>query len=404
MRVSVSLPEARRIALAASGFDHGRTLSGRLDARHVRRVLSRLGLVQLDFVNVLMPAQNLIFWSRLGAYDRSRLHDVLYRRREYTEQWAHEASIVPVEAWPLLAWRRRAHRLHEGSPLRSLRNWRRYLDDVLRRVDECGGLTANDLPAVPGPERRPGDWHRSIPRRALEFHFARGELAIADRLPNFQRVYDLADRLIPAPLRLAEYSREDASRELLRIAARAMGIASLRDLADYYRMSPREAGLRIAELQEEGELTPVAVEGWDEPAYLARGAKSPRRIPGAALLSPFDPVVWYRPRAERLFGFHYRIEIYVPASKRRWGYYVLPFRQDDRLVARVDLKADRAESRLLVRAAYPEASVDTGVCAAALSGELRRLAAWLGLERIDVARRNDLGRALARAVKEERSD
>lgn len=402
-RCRISGAEARRIALAAQGFDRQRP-AAEPDARHFRRVLDTLGLVQLDYVNVLMPAQFLIFWSRLGAYDRERLETLLYRRRAYTEQWAHEASVVPVDSWPLLDYRRRAHRLHDDSPLRRLPAHSAYLEDVLKRVETSGGLTASDLPQMPGPRRKPGDWHRSIPRRALEFHFARGHLAIADRLPNFQRVYDLAERVIPAEHRARALRREDARRELLRRAARALGIATLQDLADYYRMTARDAAPRLAELEEEGAVRRIEVDGWADPAYLACGARLPREIPGESLLSPFDPVVWFRPRAERLFGFHYRIEIYTPSAKRRWGYYVLPFRVGDRIEARVDVKADRKAGRLLVPAAYLEGHADGAACAGRLAAELRALSDWLNLGSIRVARRNEFSRALARAVKEHEND
>ena len=402
-RLKLSLAEARRVALAAQGFD--RTRPGVApDARHFRRVMQALGLVQLDFVNVLMPAHFLIFWSRLGPYDRARLEALLYRRGEYTEQWAHEASIVPVSAWPLLDYRRRAHRLHEESPLRQLGNHRRYLDAVLQRVGAQGPLTASDLPEVAGPRRKPGDWHRSMPRRALEFHFARGDLAIVGRLPNFQRVYDLAERVIPEPQRREAVARDDARRELLRRAAGALGVATRQDLADYYRMTPRDASPRLAELEEEGAIRPVQVEGWAESAWLSAAARLPRQIPGASLLSPFDPVTWFRPRTERLFGFHYRIEIYVPAAKRRWGYYVLPFRVGDRIEARVDLKADRRGRRLLVPAVYAEPGVDQGNCARLLAAELRALACWQGLETIEVSGSNPFGRLLSKSLKEDRDE
>lgn len=402
-RLRLSLAEARRVALAAQGFDRPRP-DATPDARHFRRVMQALGLVQLDFVNVLMPAHFLIFWSRLGPYDRARLEALLYRRGEFTEQWAHEASIVPVSDWPLLDYRRRAHRLHEESPLRHLQNHRRYLDEVLQRVEVQGALTASDLPEVAGPRRKPGDWHRSMPRRALEFHFARGDLAIADRLPNFQRVYDLAERVIPEPHRLAPLARDDARRELLRRAASALGVATRQDLADYYRMTPRDAAPRLAELEDEGAIRPVQVEGWAEPAWLSATARLPRTIPGASLLSPFDPVTWFRPRTERLFGFHYRIEIYVPAAKRRWGYYVLPFRVGDRIEARADLKADRQGRRLLVQAVFAEPCADQQRCARLLAAELRSLANWQGLETVAVSGSNAFGRLLSKAIKEERDD
>ena len=253
-----------------------------------------------------------------------------------------------------------------------------------------------------GPKRRKGDWHRSLPRWALEHHFGQGKVAVADRLPNFQRLYDLPERLIDEQHLSRSMTREEAQRELLRRAATALGIATLHDLADYYRMSAKEATPRIAELVEEGHLRESKVAGWSKPAYLARGAKSPRSITATALLSPFDPVVWFRPRAERLFDFHYRIEIYVPAHKRKWGYYVLPYLLDDRIVARVDLKADRKNKTLLVLASHAEKDTNEARTVSELGQELWRLADWLNLERVKVSRRGPFARALAEEIKRNR--
>jgi len=392
-----SLAEARRIALAAQGFDRARPNS-RPDVRHLRRVIDTLGLLQLDFVNVLVPAHLLVLWSRLGSYDKARFEQLVYGRREFTEQWAHEASIVPASSWPLLEHRRQSHQLHKNNPLRRIRGRNAYLDRVLQQVQRDGALTASDLPTVPGPRRKPGDWHRSIPRWALEFHFARGSLAVSKRLRNFQRVYDIPERVVPEKHLSHSLSADDARRQLLRIASRSMGIATLRDLADYFRMSPRESAPLVTNLVEEGTIAPVTVAGWEEPAYLSDTARLPRAIRGASLLSPFDPLVWFRPRAERLFGFHYRIEIYVPAAQRKWGYYVLPFRLGDRIVARVDLKADRSASRLCVLSLYEEAGVDRGFCVAPLATELRELADWLGLENVHVRQHNAFARQLAKLV------
>lgn len=382
-RKSLSLNEARRIALAAQGFDRPRP-AGPDDKRHYRRALGHVGVLQLDFVNVLLPAHKLIIWSRLGPYDRSRFDRFVYGSGEYIEQWAHEASVVRVSDWPLLGYRRRRYEPWKQNPLNELEDRDRYLDQVLQQVRREGALTSNDLPAAKGPARKPGDWHRSVPRWALEYHFGRGRLAVKTRLTNFQRVYDLPERLIGQEHLGRRVKKIDAQRELLRKSASRLGIATLQDLADFYRMSPRDAAPRINELQEEGVLTPVSVEGWSDTAYLASTARIPRDINGASLLSPFDPVTWFRPRASRLFGFEYRIEIYVPAPKRRWGYYVLPFRLGDRIVARVDLKAERKSRRLLVQNAHLEEGADMGEVAAALAKELQRLAEWLGLEDIQV--------------------
>lgn len=390
----LSRAEARRIALAAQGFGRPRPDS-KADIRHIRRTIRQLGLLQLDYVNVLIPAHFLVLYSRLGAYPRQRLHDLVYRRKEFTEQWAHEASIVPIDAWPLLHHRRQAFRPYANSPIMKLRGRREYLDEVLKIVAADGPVKASDLPSVPGPKRKAGDWHRSVPRWALEYHFGHGSVAISNRLPNFQREYDLSERVIDETFLRQAVAREDAQRELLRRAARACGIGTIRDLADYYRMTTKDAAPRIRELIEADALREVAVESWREPGYLSCDAVIPRRLNTSTLLSPFDPVIWFRPRAERLFDFHYRIEIYVPASKRKWGYYVLPFLLEDRIVARVDLKADRDRKRLLVLDAHEEAGIDQGHVAAKLAEELKKLAAWLDLESVHVSRRGSFAKTLA---------
>jgi uncharacterized protein YcaQ len=271
----------------------------------------------------------------------------------------------------------------------------RVLDDIRAR----GPLAAGDLPDPEGAARRlPGAWVGTVPRAVLEAHFGRGLLAVAERRPNFARVFDLMERILPAEHHGRQLDRADAQRELLRLAARAHGVGTAGDLADYYRMPIREARPRIAELVEAGELRQVAVAGWREAAYLHRQARLPDRIHAAALLSPFDPVVWYRERIARLFDFDYRIEIWVPREKRKWGYYVLPFLLGDRLVARVDLKAGRTEGRLLVLAAYLEPHARLGVVADALARELVTLARWLGLESVAVSGKGEFARALAASV------
>ena len=395
-RVKVSAAEARRIAFAAQTFDRARPTS-EPDARHFRRILDTLGLLQLDFVNVLMPAHYLVIWSRLGAYQRERFDGFVYGKGNCTEQWAHEASIVPTSAWPLLAHRRACFKPWKNSPIAKLSNRNQYLQQILQQVEREGGVTANDLPPLPGPKRKEGDWHRSVPRWALEYHFGCGALTVANRMPNFQRVYDLPERVIPERHRSLTLSDVDARRELLRRASSALGIASLRDLADYYRMTPRDAAPHVEELVTAGDLRPVVVEGWDEPAYLSADARSPRSIRGASLLSPFDPMVWFRPRAERMFNFHYRIEIYVPEAKRKWGYYVLPFRIGDEIVARVDLKADRKSGTLLVQSAHEEDGFDRPRTLRALSEELVALSEWLGLGAITVRPKNAFSKALAKS-------
>ena len=395
---SISLAAARRISLAAQGFARSRP-SAKINAGHIGRVIRRLGLLQLDYVNVLVPAHNLVVYSRLGAYDRDAFHRVVYRGTDFTEHWAHEASIVPASLWPLLQYRREDYRPYPNSPLTKLANQSRYLSQVSEIIKNKAPLTSADLPAVSAPRRRPGDWQRSLPRWALEYHFGKGSVAVADRLPNFQRVYDLPERLIDSEHLERRVPRPEAQRELLRIAAKAFGIATLDDLADYFRMPSSVAGEAVKDLVEEGFLREVQVESWGKPAFLARGARLPRKVTASALISPFDPLVWYRPRADRLFDFQYKIEIYVPAAKRKWGYYVLPYLLDDRIAARVDLKADRKARTLRVLAAHAEPCTDKQRTARHLAAELDSLASWLNLERIEVSRRGSLARDLRHSVR-----
>ncbi len=396
-RSEFSCAEARRIALAAQGFT-ARRPSSPVNAGHLRRVIERLGLLQLDFVNVLVPAHQLIPFSRLGPYPLAAFDRAVYCSGSFTEQWAHEASIVPMDYWPLLAHRRRDYQQSPRSPLFRLKGYRRYLDEVLQVVHDNGPVSANEVPARYGPKRRAGDWHRSVPRWALEYHFGKGQLAVARRKPNFQRLYDVPDRVIPEPHLSTQPDEKDAQRELLARAAAALGIGTAKDLADYFRMRLTDVYPRLAELVELGVLRKVQVESWSDAAWLHSAARVPRQVGATALLSPFDPLVWFRPRTERLFDFHYRIEIYVPESKRRFGYYVLPFLCDDALVARVDLKADRSASALLVRAAHAEAGKGNKAIASRLASELRQVAHWLNLEQIKVGQKGDFSRALRAAV------
>ena len=397
---TLSLPEARRITLAALGLARPRRASP-VDARHIRGVIERLGLVQIDYVNVLVPAQFQVLFSRLGQYDRRRLHDVVYGRREFTEQWAHEASIVPMASWPLLQYRR------DAAPPRPtwiggfMKKNHRYVKDVLGEIQSRGPLGADDLPAPPDRAAKlNGSWIGTVQRAVLEALFARGVLASANRRANFVRTYDLAERIIPGEHHQRRINKHDAQRELLRRAAGSYGVATAADLADYYRMPVREARPRLAELVETGELRAVEVEGWRETAYLANDAKLPRRAESCALVSPFDPVVWYRRRAARLFDFDYRIEIFIPQAKRRWGYYVLPFLMGDRLVARLDLKAFRGAGELAVLAAYLEPGCQASVVADALADELILMAQWLGLTSVTVGRKGNLARQLGPAVRQ----
>lgn len=394
---NVSLDDARRIVLAAQGFARARPARPR--AAHVRRVIHELGLLQIDYVNVLVPAHYQVPFSRLGPYERPILDRLVFEHQEFTEQWAHVASIVPMSAWPLLEHRRRQF---DGGPrLKAFaRKHHRYLDAVLEAVREHGPISADDLDCPEGVARKiPGAWSRSVPRVALDWHFGQGRVVATNRLPNFMRQFDLTERVVPAEHRRRSVGREEAQRELLRIAARAQGIATAGDLSDYWRMPTREARSRLAELVATGDLREVAVEGWNEPAFLDPRAKQPRRIAAAALLSPFDPMVWTRARVARLFGFDYKIEIFFPEKERRWGYYVLPFLLGERLVARVDLKAERTARRLDVLASHVESHADPSAVSEPLARELHTMARWLDLDEVRVGRRGNLARELGPATR-----
>ena len=389
---------ARRVALAAQGFaDPAPT--GPVTRRHLRRVLGRTRLLQMDSVNVFERAHFLPPYSRLGPYDRDLVPDLAYRRRELFEYWGHEASLLPVALHPLLRWRMaRAEALEEGwgGPLRVMRDRPAFVAEVLRRVEAEGPVGAGDLRE--GPRQAGSWWSWDDAKVALEYLFWAGRVTTSSR-PSFERRYDLVERVLPGPV-LAQPtpSREDAQRALVLQAAAAHGVATERDLRDYFRLRVDEAAAAVRSLVEEGALLRVEVEGWRQPAYLHPDARAPRRVRASALLSPFDPLVWERARTSRLFGFDYRIEIYVPAPKRVHGYYVLPFLHDESLCARVDLKADRAGGRLLVAAAWAEPGADRHAVATALAAELRRAADWQGLTDVVVVPRGDLAPELAVAV------
>ena len=392
---SLSLDEARRIALAAQGFGRPRP-TGPVTLNHLRRIIRQIGLIQIDSVNVLVPAHYQVPFSRLGPYDRGRLDDLVYRKREFTEQWAHEASIVPVEHWPLIRHHLGPHERRWGALSEFMAARMEYAARVLEEVRSRGPVVAADIAEPDGTQGRGGGWWGwTMAKATLEGHFARGAIAIAERrAAGFARVYDLAERVVPAARTTRTLARDEAQRELVRLAASAMGVATAGDIADYYRMAPRDARQRVLELASAGELREVSVEGWRDPAYVHPEARQPRAITASALLSPFDPVIWFRPRAERLFQFDYRIEIYVPRPKRKYGYYVLPFLLGDRLVGRVDLKADRGARRLRVLAAHMEAGVSAEEVAVALAAELRTMARWLALDDVSLERRGNLARAL----------
>lgn len=396
---TLTAAEARRIALAAQGFGRRKT-AGASSWPRIAEAIADMRLLQLDSVNVLVRSHYLPVFSRIGAYDRAALDRRAFREgraRRYFEYWAHEASLLPLELHPLMRWRmdraRRFVGFNQGYVTR-IRGDRAYLRKVLREVAERGPMAASDLDD-PGERSGPWwGWHRG--KEAVEYLFRTGELTAAGRRGGFERVYDIAERVIPAEILAAPTPSEpDAIRELAAASAAAFGVATEMDIRDYFRLPVQEARRAVAELVEEGRLVPVAVDGWDRPAYLAAGATVPARLAATALLSPFDPLVWFRPRTERLFDFHYRIEIYTPQAKRRFGYYVLPFLHNGRLAARVDLKAERAAGTLEVRGAHIEAKADRGAVAPALAAELARLAGWLGLADVRVLPSGDLARPLA---------
>jgi len=392
----LSLKQARRIALTAQGFAESRrhAAPGR---SHFGKVAGRLGVIQIDSVNVLTRTHYLPAFSRLGDYPQGVLEAEAWgKKRTLFEYWGHEASLLPLEMQPLFRWRMARAEAGEtwGGLARFGRERRDYIDNILAEIEQRGPVTGGDF--ATGPRGQPGWWSWSEGKRALEWLFWTGYLTTATRR-GFERVYDITERALPATvIGLPTPSEEDAIRELVRRSAKAMGVATEADLRDYYRLPLDGARRAVRELVEAGELTPVTVQGWSKPAYLHPDAK-PKRISAHALLSPFDNLIWFRDRAERLFGIQIRLEIYTPAEKRMHGYYVLPFLEGEAITARVDLKADRQARVLRVQAAHaePEAGPDTP---GALAAELNRMAGWLGLERVEVARKGDLAARLQSAL------
>jgi uncharacterized protein YcaQ len=398
-RQKVSASAARRIALGAQGFSSERPEKA-TNLGHVRRAIDRLGLLQIDSVNVLARAHYLPLFSRLGDYDSAHLDALAWgrkSRRGLFEFWAHEASLLPIDKHPLWRWRMERAAKNAGDGKGKLHEFRRtkakFIDEVRRQLADRGPLAASDLE---NGTRKTGPWWGwSDAKYAMEWLFFAGEVTTATRRGSFERVYDLTERVLPAQvLGQPTPSAEEAQRELLRISARALGVATETDLRDYFRLGVANTKARLAELVEAGELLPVVVEGWKNPAYLDPDARQPRSVAARALLAPFDPLIWERDRTHRLFDFHYRIEIYTPVAKRKHGYYVLPFLLGDRLVARVDLKSDRAAGRLLAHAAHLEPGAEARTVAGPLRDELQLMAKWLGLEELSLPRAGALGRAM----------
>ncbi|WP_430423837.1 winged helix-turn-helix domain-containing protein [Phenylobacterium sp.] len=398
MKDTLTAGEARRIAMAAQGFGGDREAT--VAKRQLTKLVDRLGVIQIDSVNVVSRTHYLPAFSRLGAYPRAMLEDIAWSKtRPLFEYWAHEASLLPMASQPLFRWRMEDAQAGVGvwkGVAKFLRERRDFVDRVRDEIAARGPMSASELEM--GHKGQGGWWGWSEAKRAVECLFWAGELTTATRRGTFERVYGLPEKVIPkAVWELPTPDRADAQRQLYRIAARAMGVATSKDLRDYFRMPVEGAKDRIAELVEAGDLLPVAVKGWREPAYLDAGARRPRRIETHALLSPFDNLIWFRERTERMFGVRYRIEIYVPAEKRQHGYYVLPFLEGDALTARVDLKSDRKAGVLIVQSAHAEpwASDETPV---KLAHELKRMAGWLGLESVRVQPKGDLAQALDAAL------
>ncbi|MCE9623487.1 MAG: winged helix DNA-binding domain-containing protein [Actinomycetia bacterium] len=390
----LSLAQARRIALAAQGFGDSRP-TGRVDRRHFRRALDRMGLIQIDSVNVLVRSQELPLFARLGPHPRTLISQAT-AAGELFEYWVHEASHVPTEAHHLHRWRMtREHKWERFWDLAKRRPG--FIEEVLQRIEIDGPIASGDLGERVGKKGQWWDWDDG--KVALEHLFWTGEVTATRRPADFARLYDLSARVLPAEVLARPTPDEnDARKQLLLLAARHHGVATFTDLTDYHRQKNAPCKPLLDELVEDGALQQVQVEGWDKPAYLHPEAKLPRRIDACAFLSPFDPVCWNRDRTERLFGFHYRIEIYTPAPKRVYGYYVLPILWGDSLVGRLDLKADRANRTLLVQGAYAEPGVPTDELAPDVVRELRAMAGWLDLDGVSLGARGDLASTLRRVA------
>jgi uncharacterized protein YcaQ len=379
---ALSIADARALALAAQGFDTARPKT-KATQRHVDALISRLGVIQIDSVNVLVRSQELPLFSRLGNHNRNAIPKATEQQKLF-EYWGHEAAHLPVEIHPLFRWKMEAARLGKAK------HWgltsfyddnKAFVKRMLKHVEKNGPTTSRELSTRTEKKGTWWDWDEA--KVALEYLFLTGQLMSRGRGTDFARIYDTTERVLPEDVLNAPTPTEhEARKQLLVRSAIAQGVATASDLADYYRQKPAAIKPLIAELVEEGELHAVVVDGWTEKAFVHRSAKPPKQLHATALLSPFDSLVWCRPRNERLFNFHYRIEIYTPKEKRKFGYYVLPFLMNGEMVGRVDLKADRANSKLLVHSVHTEKGVKRSMINDALNNELRTMASWLGLSSV----------------------
>lgn len=393
----LTISEARRLALSAQGFG---VPSSRPPARAaLTRLASKLGAIQIDSVNVLVRAHYLPFFSRLGSYRLPHLDQITYEKKELFEYLGHAASLLPVSLYPLFRHKMNNHsdpaKMHPRAAAWVKAN-HAYVEAAYREVADRGPLSAGEL-KDPGTSR--GSWWGwSRGKVAMEMLFRAGRVSVAGRR-NFERLYDLTERVLPPEIVSApEIPEDEQRRQLITTAARALGVATTYDLADYFHLNHADTRRRVRELQDEGLLVEVAVEGWKDRAYMPSGARFGRPALDGALVSPFDSLVWNRRRTERLFGFHYRIEIYTPAPKRNYGYYVLPFLMGEELVGRLDLKADRKSATLLVNAAHTEPGVPVGEAAGAIAPQLRKMGEWLGLDGVRVARRGNAAKQLSQEM------
>lgn len=400
---TLTAAQARRIAVAAQGFAEPKP-RGPVTRAHLRRLISRIQVLQLDSVSVAVRAHYAPVFSRLGPYDRDVLDRAAWSHsarspRLLVEYWAHEAALMSVDDWPLLRWRMQEYK-HGRWRTNIVKKRQQLADDVVAALTQHGPMTAGQIETHVG-EERPGKkgpwWDRSDTKWVTEALFSAGVLTTATRV-GFARHYDLTENVLPPDVVAREVDDDEALRELTLRAATALGVGTEADIRDYFRLSPKLSKPAIAKLVADGELEPVEVDGWNAPAYLRAGQTIPRRDRGTALLCPFDPLIFFRPRVQRLFDFHYRIEIYVPAPKRQFGYYVWPFLLDGRLVGRVDLKAERTRDALHVVGAFTEPEQDKSRVAKALAAELNSMASWLGLAKVSVGSRGDLAKELSRSL------